>query len=355
MRKFIIILCLCFFATPCLAAKEEYIGSRRFQVLVRQDLADEAARVFVETYALEQGMRNLAKNSHLQFAIEPHQALSERELAGFAKILYDLQIVEKGVETYPPEVHTFVHVSMELRENWRQLLAQYLQNRELVKLYGRIFEMQKALLADYDALADEIIALPEGAPGGRLKSDALQNIVNRMRATEDFEALLTAYDVKWHDPKLASEHLQKLLKIDGQNALLLTALAEALLQLDRPADAQLVASEAVSLAPDYPKAHDIYGIILLRQQLPALASKSFSESIALSPSEPRYRLHRAAAFLVQEEILAMCQDLRIACVYGECEQYAWARRQGKCSPEQEEPTVTEQELQEKLREPEEEM
>ncbi len=120
MRKFIIILCLCFFATPCLAAKEEYIGSRRFQVLVRQDLADEAARVFVETYALEQGMRNLAKNSHLQFAIEPHQALSERELAGFAKILYDLQIVEKGVETYPPEVHTFVHVSMELRENWRR-------------------------------------------------------------------------------------------------------------------------------------------------------------------------------------------------------------------------------------------
>ncbi len=314
-------------------AKEEYIGSRPFQSLIRQDLAEQAAIVFVQNHALEQSMRGLAKNSDLQFALEPGEALSSRELAGLTKMLYKIDLVKKGVETHPPEIHSFVHISIERKEKWRNLLQQTLQNRELAKLYGRIYEQQKDLLIAYDATADEIFELPKGLPTGRILGISLQNIVTRMKGLQQFEELLTGYDVKWEDPKAVYDILKKILANDAYNPLYLTALAEVLLQLDRPAEAQIQSGEATKLAPDYPKAHDIHGTILLRQRLPALATKAFSEAIALSPNEPRYRLHRAAAFLVQEEAEAMCQDLRIACTFGQCEQYAWARETGKCPPE----------------------
>ena len=338
----VLLLCLACplgWATP--ACAQEFIGTRPFRGLVRQDLASGAARAAVTIYATEQAMRELAQHPDMQFASASRYTapLGAQELAGLVRMLYTISTTKTEVEGFPPEMHAMVQVGIAPKADFRARLYYAMTHREHLGIYSRIHEQQQQLLEAYDALAPTLLRISQDAMTGKEKLLALQSLVQRLAALEKFEALLPSLTDRWETPAEAQIRLQTFLKVDPQNPLYLTALAETLIQLDRPAEAQAYAAEAVTQQPDYARAHDIYGTILLRRRLPALAAKAFGEAIALAPALAEYRLHRAAAFLVQEEIDGMCQDLHTACVYGQCEQYEWARDIGKCGPAQTAPSA----------------
>ncbi len=333
----VLLLCLaCPLGWAASAFGQEFIGTRPFKGLVRQDLASGAARTAVTIYAIEQAMRELVQHPDMQFASGSRYTapLGAQELAGLVRMLYTISTTKTEVEGFPPEMHAMVQVGIAPKADFRARFYYAMTHREHLGIYSRIYEQQQQLLEEYDALAPTLLRISQDAMTGKEKLLALQSVVQRLAALEKFEALLPSLTDRWETPAEAQVQLETFLKVDPQNPLYLTALAETLIQLDRPAEAQAYAAEAVDKQPDYARAHDIYGTILLRRRLPALAAKAFGEAIALAPALAEYRLHRAAAFLVQEEIDGMCQDLHTACVYGQCEQYEWARDIGKCGPAQ---------------------
>jgi tetratricopeptide (TPR) repeat protein len=167
--------------------------------------------------------------------------------------------------------------------------------------------------------------------GGQEQAHLLQNVVNEMSALEIFAAVVPQYGKRWEDPANAELALARALRLAPENHLLLTAAAESELQMDRPVKALELVSQALARAPEYAKAHDIKGTVLLRQRLPSLAVESFSRAGVLSPRNPDYLRHRASAYLVLEEQALMCADLKDACGLGECGELKWAQGAGLCA------------------------
>ena len=311
---------------------EEFIERRDFRGMVRRDMAETAARTAAEVAAMEYASRILAKEPGLNFVNETDEAAPPPPppIDGLARLLFATRVSAFGMQGFPPNVQAVVHVRVSPPEDLRKALQEALCRPDLLELYGAFVAGQRSLVAQYDALAARLLPLTPSDGGGALDLHALQRVVNEFAALEIYKTVLPYYESHWDAPQKAYAELLKAQKLAPQNPLILTALAEVLLQLDRPAAAMEYVCDVLNSAPEFARAHDVKGAIFLRQRMPALAADSFSKAISLSPKNPEYYVHRAAARLVQEDLADMCSDFQSACALGDCEGFQWARGAGKC-------------------------
>ncbi|MDL2317340.1 hypothetical protein LJC59_09805 [Desulfovibrio sp. OttesenSCG-928-A18] len=371
---------------------ESFSGRRAFRGMVRRDMAEQAARVAASIAAYEQAARILAKEPDLRFlTLPPEQGARSVQvpdadgaapdqnadgpgrvnpaegrarstlpqlssgagygslpvarpgevpgglpgplsLDGMALMLFRTEDAAIGVEGFPPDVQAVVYLRLIPPDNLRASLRQVLLRPDLLELHGQVMAGQRFLLMRYDSIASELLPLAPGrTAGGKETLAHLQGVINEMLAMDIYARFLASYDDRWQHPQESLTRLRKANSLAPMNPLVLTALAEVQLQLDRPVQAMDHIGQAIAIAPDIARAHDVKGAVLLRQRLPALAAKAFGEAITLSPRNPAYHLHRGAAHLVLEEEELMCADFAAACALGECEEMQWAREQGRCS------------------------
>lgn len=322
---------------PAFAAADEdveFFEGRDFRGVVRRDMAERAARTAAESAAFAQAAKLLAKEPDLLFINETHSGVSPAapSLDGLARTLFSVKVTAVGVEGFPPNMRAVVRVSLEAPENLRAALQEVLAFPGRLELAGQILACQRRLLARYDVLAGTLLPLRPDDEGGREDMHHLQGVINELVALDILLDLLPSYGPLWAEPERARLRLAQAQAQAPDNPLLLTALAESYLQLDRPVLALEYAGRALVQMPDFARAHDVKGAALLRQRLPALAAESFSRAVSLAPRNPAYLMHRASAYLVQEEKEGMCEDFAKACGLGDCEGLLWARSTDLCLP-----------------------
>lgn len=311
----------------------EFSARRDFRSLVRRDMAERAARLDAELQAFEQAARILARHPDLQFVggTGPDgKQSSSIPLDGLALALFSTTTSAVGAEGFPPYLKAVVQLRLVSPDNLRNAIQNALLRPDSLELYAAVLANQRLLLQSYDALADALLSLRHPTDGGKEEMHRLQSIIHEIKALEVYLALLPTYGQSWSAPHQVSDTLTRAKELSPKNPLILAGLAEALLQLDRPVQALDNVSQAIALNPDFARAYDIKGAALLRQRLPALAAESFGRAIALAPHNPAYHLHRASAYLVQEEEQGMCSDFQQACGLGNCEGLQWAKRLGRC-------------------------
>ncbi len=317
---------------PAAQQAEEFIARRDFRGFVQFPMAERTARTAAELAAMDHAVRLLAREADVQFAnaTDVGGIPSPPPLDGLARMLFATPVVASGMQGFPPNVHAVVHVRLVPPDDLRKKLHTALLRQDMLELYGQALATQRSLVARYDALADILLALHPMDGGGKEEAHILQSIINEMTAVEIYIATLPLYEQHWNAPQKAQSELQKAYVLAPKNPLVLTSLAEVLLQLDRAAAALEHVGEALRISPEFARAHDVKGAILLRQRLPALAAESFGRAVALSPRNAAYRVHRASAYLVLEDEAGMCADFQSACSLGDCEGLQWAKSAGKC-------------------------
>lgn len=316
-------------ASAAAPAKSVFFQSRPFQGLVRRDVAERIARVAAENDALQQAMRLLAKEPDLHFAGTPQSPSSLPPLEGLALKLYSTQITLVGVQGFPPDMQAVIEVELVPPDKPRHALLDALAKPDALDMYALIMRQRISLIPRCDTLAARLLPMNPHTAGGEDEL-ALRHLLQHLDALDIMLSLLPGYDAKWPEPGKTYRTLLKAASMAPEEPVINTAIAETLMQLDRPAEALRYAGKAVAASPDYARAHDIQGIAYLRQRLPSLAAKSFTRAVELAPHNVRFLIHRASAYLVLEEGENMCADFRAACARGDCEGYRWARETGKC-------------------------
>lgn len=332
----ILFLALCLaFAAPIHAQNVEQteqeiiiVERRPFRGFVRRDMAERIAKLAAELGAWEQAARLLAKEPDLHF-INTNPA-SVPPLDGLARMIYSTQTAATGVEGFPPNQHAMAKIRLASPENPRKALLEALIRQDLLELYAQVMAAQRNLLERYDYLAAQLLPLTPATDGGRAEMHTLTSIINELIALDAYVEILPQYNHNWAAPEATKATLLRTVQLAPGNPLILTALAEILLQTDRPVNALEYIEQALRLAPNFARAHDVKGAILLRQRLPALAAQSFGKAIELSPRNSVYHMHRASAYLVLEEEGGMCDDFKSACSLEDCDGLEWARGIGRC-------------------------
>lgn len=148
-----------------------------------------------------------------------------------------------------------------------------------------------------------------------------------------YQDILRHYESQWNNPQEIFPQLTELESLDPQNPLVQGALAEVLLQLKRPEQAQRHSDKAVSMTKKYAYLYDTRGEIFLQLQLPTLATEEFTKAIELDKHNPALFQHRAASHLARNKTTSMCQDLTQACLLGDCSGYEWVSGKGLCGHE----------------------
>ena len=319
--------------SPVLAASEmpqnEPVVERRpFRGVVRRDMAERTAKLAAELALYEQASRLLAKEPDLHFVNDAGGA--PFPIDGLARLIFSTRLEAVGVEGFPPHMQAVVSLSLVPPDNIRNAVRETLPRLDLMEIYAQALATQRSLLMRYDALATQLLPLNPVTDGGKEEIHKLQNIMHEMAAMETYFEVLPQYSHNWAAPQEARLKLAAAEKLAPNNPLILTAMAEIYLQLDRPVSSLEYIGRVLQLAPEFARAHDVKGAALLRQRLPALAAESFGRAIALSPKNSVYYMHRASAYLVQEEQHAMCGDFQSACSLGDCEGLQWARSIGTC-------------------------
>ena len=141
---------------------------------------------------------------------------------------------------------------------------------------------------------------------------------------------LDRFGSSWSDASGAYAILQRLERLDQDNALVRLALAEVLLRLDRPHAAMGCANDALGLKPGLARAFYLRGIIQLRLGLTALAVTDFSQALRLRPDRADWWRARGAALMIRHDYDAMCRDMYKACSLGDCAGLTEARQQELC-------------------------
>ena len=310
----------------------EFIAERDFRGFVHRHMAERTARTVAEIAAMDHAARLLVNEPDLQFAhgVSGDTAPPPLPLDGLARMLFTTPLAANGIQGFPPNVRAVTHVRLIPPDNMRKALHAALLRPDLLEIHSQVLRTQRSLVAQYDSLAAHLLSLHPMDGGGKEESHVLQSIVNEMTAMDMFISLLPLYEQNWNSPQKAREELQKAHTLAPKNPLLLTALAEVLLQLDRAPAAMEHVGDALRVNPEFARAHDVKGAILLRQRLPVLAAESFAKAIALSPRNAAYRVHRASALLVLEDETGMCSEFQNACSLGDCEGFQWAKSVGKC-------------------------
>ena len=309
---------------------EAFVTSREFRGLIRRDMAEYAARTAAEIMAMEQAARILVQEPDLQFANGAASQPSPLSLDGLARMVFATPLEDSKIQGFPPHVQAVVHVRLEAPKNLRNTLHIALTQRDMLEIYGQVLALQRSLVERYDVLATKILPLSPTEEGGKEEAHALQSVVNELKAMNILLSLMHQYSRAWDEPQKVQEELRKAHALAPANPLLLTALAELFLRLDRAPAAMEYVGEALRKNPGFARAHDVKGTILLRQSLPVLAAESFGKAIELAPDNAAYRVHRASAYLVLEEETEMCADFQAACGLGDCEGLEWAKNSAKC-------------------------
>lgn len=309
-----------------------FSARREFKGFVRRDMAERAARLAAELAAFEQAARLLAQDEDLRFADRSGSGglSAPLPLDGLARMLYATETAAYGVEGFPPNLSAVISFRLTGPENPRADLLAALQKMPQLEILGQIAVAQRGLLARYDALAAELVLRRPFDQGGREQSHYLQSVINEMIALDILRDIVPLYEERWQNLEKVELELARARNLAPDNPLLLTALAETELQLDRPVKALEHVSRALTFTPEYAKAHDIRGMTLLRQRLPSLAAGAFGRAIALAPQNAAYLMHRASAYLVLEEKEAMCADFKAACGLGQCEGLQWSKGAELC-------------------------
>ncbi len=310
-----------------MAQKEAHTAARRpFRSLVRRDMAERAAKLAAELAAWEQAARILAKSPELRFINADAAPL----LDGIIRMAFSTRLEALGAEGFPPHQQAVVKLSLQPPANLRKALLEALSRQDLLELYVQVLAIQKTLLGRYDALSARLLPLNPLADGGQEEAHRLQNIINELAALDLYMETLPQYRLNESAPEALGAQLAEAEKLAPDNPLVLTALAEIRLRMDRPVLALEYVERALAQRPDFARGHDVKGAALLRQRLPALAAEAFGRAIALSSRNAVYYMHRASAYLVLEEEEAMCRDFIKACGLGDCEGLQWAQNTGRC-------------------------
>ena len=310
----------------------EFIGQRDFRGFVHRHMAERTARTVAEIAGMDHAIRLLANEPDLQFAhgVDGDGAPTPPPLDGLARMLFSTPLAASGIQGFPPNVKAVVHVRLIPPDDLRKRMHAALLRPDLLEIHGQVVNTQRSLVAQYDSLAGHILSLHPMDGGGKEEAHVLQSIVNEMIAMDMYISLLPLYEQNWDAPRKAQTELEKAHVLAPRNPLILTSLAEVLLQLDRAPAAMERVGDALRFSPDFARAHDVKGAVLLRQRLPALAAESFAKAIALSPRNAAYRVHRGSALLVLEDETGMCAEFQSACTLGNCEGFQWAKSVGKC-------------------------
>ena len=317
-------------AVPCLRveAKRPIVGNLTY---AQVEAAAETAAVLDLFDGL---MRELASNPDIRFAgaNDGSASFSPPNLEGLARFLYGFRQVENHFGRSASAEYIVVTVEAELRhENARSALVQGLRQPELLERYAAVAALQRDKMQIFDTFA---------APEAEEKYSPLRiqgelaRTVNSLLATGGYVKLLPGFNGVWQSPKKTLAKMQALAEISPGNPLVLSALAELYMQMDKTGEASEAIDAALKNLPEQAFLHDIKGITALRQHMPALAATAFGKAIDLAPKNAAYLLHRASAHLVQGHVPAMCQDFQAACAAGDCTGYQWARERGQCGPEQ---------------------
>ena len=323
------------------AKEEEFTVRRAFSGLVRRDMAERALRIAAEAEAMDRAVLLLGKEKAFASRAPssgpgPSQPGGEQffpadfPLAGLARAVFGTKLLSVELEGFPPSVQVVARVELGKPDDMASALREALSRRGLVEVYGRVLAARRKLLRSYDALAEPLLPLNPSSDGGMGKAHALRRVCHEMDALEILVRFLPGQDPQWKEPEKVRRELLKAKALAPENALVLTALAEVLLQLDRPVAALEEVGSALRHDSGYARAHDVRGAALLRQRLPGLAAESFGKAIALSPSNSGYLVHRASAYLVLGDEKGMCEDFVSACGLGDCDGLHWARSAGKC-------------------------
>jgi tetratricopeptide (TPR) repeat protein len=325
------------FPLPALCAPETppdtvMVERRPFRGFVRRDMAERTAKLAANLAAWEQAARLLAKEPDLHFINADN--ITPPPLDGLARMLFSTRIEALGMEGFPPHQQAIVKVSLVPPENLRKSLLDALPRQDLLELYAQVTAAQRSLLERYDHLSARLLPLNPATDGGQEENHRLKSIVNELIALDLYIELLPEYNHNWAAPEKAQPQLMKAERLAPNNPLILTALAEIFLQMDRPVSALEYVERALNQTPDFARGHDVKGAILLRKRLPSLAAESFGKAIASAPRNPVYYMHRASAYLVLEEENGMCRDFKSACGLGDCDGLQWAKSVGRCEAEQ---------------------
>lgn len=308
-----------------------FSARREFRGAVRRDMAERVAVTAAELAAYEQAGRLLAGESDMRFVAGGEGGNDAAPLEGLARMVFGTRLVAVRVQGFPPFLCVEGTVALERPETFRQRLTEALADADGMELHRQMAAREKELVARYDALAPYLLASPGPDEGGREQLLALQAITNELAGIKLYIEFVDGGDDCGDDPAAARARLERAEALAPRNPFILNALAEVWLRLDRPLAALEYSNRALAGAPDYSRAHDTRGAILLRQRLPLMAAQAFGKAIELAPRNAPYYLNRAAAYLVLEEIDAMCRDFQSACKLGECEGLAWAFEEHRCN------------------------
>lgn len=226
-------------------------------------------------------------------------------------------------------------------------------SRSLLERYGAIVAAQKtSLRALNKSLTDRQAGAPQpsrpsseseaGASvvGNRPVASPQDNAPNTLSdvaqhaatlsVLHHYQTLLRQYTTQWANPEATYTQLLTLAQKSPDNPLVQGAIAEVLLQLNKPHEAQLYSDRALANKAHYAYLYDTRGAIFLQLKLPTLATQDFTKAIAIDGHNPLFYLHRADSYLPRNKTAAMCEDFNQACVLGDCSSYQWAFEQQLC-------------------------
>ena len=333
---FCILFLVSLFPLPALCAPDTHKDAvitehRPFRGFIRRDKAERTAKLAAALAAWDQAARALAREPDLQF-IDADSNIP-LPLDALARMIFSIRVEALGVEGFPPHQQATVRISLLPPESLRTSLLDALPRLDLLELYAQAMARQRGLLERYDHLAAKLLPLNPSTDGGQEEMHRLQNIVNELIALDLYLELLPGYNHNWKAPEATKPQLLRAERLAPNNPLVLLALAEVFLQMDRPVAALEYVERALRQTPNFARGHNVRGAILLRKRLPTLAAESFGRAIALAPRNSVYYMHRGSAYLVLEEESAMCRDFKSACGLGDCEGLQWAKSVGRCGGE----------------------
>lgn len=305
-------------------------------------------------------LRQLAHEPIIQYIKTVTSTFSPPDVHGLIYYLYDFPftyLVDPTTKTVTGTVQAVPQFT-----DLRQAVLDSLQKRTLMERYGAIHTAQKASLYSL-----------KSSPGPALASSPPSALKEQPRPTEDistvkapsipadagqpapvssapaspppsaqaqhantlitllkYQEMLRHLDGQWESPQDILAQLTELERLTPHNPLVQGALAEVLLQLKRPQQAQHHSDTAVATAKKHAYLYDTRGEIFLQLQLPSLATEAFTKAIELDNHNPIFFLHRATSYLPRNKTNSMCQDFNQACLLGDCSGYQWAFEQEFC-------------------------
>jgi Tetratricopeptide repeat. len=210
----------------------------------------------------------------------------------------------------------------------KEQLITALANPEKLNLYALAVSREETLLASGAVLAAVWPYVSKGSSGETSTPDIAPFL--GLQALDLYFSILPELDGIWENPEKVHAVMREAIIFDGNCALYPNALGETALLLGLGHEAWEAQNAALKLDPGFARAYHARGAAHLAMQLPALAVADFSEAIRLNPQNATYRLDRAAAWKLRDELEYMCADLYDACALGECRVYEWAVMEKIC-------------------------